>query len=79
MKNTSVTPSATFDQMPSPNHTAKIGARITRGIAFIGLDVRVEDAPASRRERQPQADARPSTVPITNASTVSSSVTPRCR
>ena len=26
MKNTSVTPSATFDQMPSPSHSAKIGA-----------------------------------------------------
>lgn len=37
MKKTSVTPSATFDVMPSPNHTAKIGARITRGIAFAAL------------------------------------------
>ena len=37
MKNTSVTPNTTFDVMPSPNHTAKIGARITRGIAFIAL------------------------------------------
>jgi hypothetical protein len=25
-------PSATLLQMPSPNHTAKIGARITRGM-----------------------------------------------
>jgi NitT/TauT family transport system permease protein len=30
-------PSATFDQMPSPNHTAKIGARITRGIELAAL------------------------------------------
>jgi hypothetical protein len=34
MKNTSVTPSATFDQMPSPNHRVKIGASTTRGSAF---------------------------------------------
>jgi hypothetical protein len=37
MKNTSVMPSATLESTPSPNHTAKIGARITRGIAFIAL------------------------------------------
>ena len=33
----SVTPKTTFDAIPRPNHTAKIGARITRGIAFIPL------------------------------------------
>jgi len=27
MKNTTVTPRATLDQMPSPNHSKKIGAR----------------------------------------------------
>src|SRR5690348_5500235 len=43
MKNTSVTPSATFDSTPSPNHTAKIGARITRGIASRGQRVAVID------------------------------------
>lgn len=31
-KKTSVTPSATFDQMPRPNQTAKIGASTTRGM-----------------------------------------------
>ena len=34
MKNTSVTPSATLDQMPSPSHSMKIGASTTRGSAF---------------------------------------------
>ena len=34
MKNTSVTPSATFDQIPSPSHSMKIGASTTRGRAF---------------------------------------------
>src|SRR3954463_14678475 len=34
MKNTSVTPSATFDAMPSPNQSAKIGASTTRGSAL---------------------------------------------
>ncbi len=34
MKNTSVTPSATFDQMPSPSHSVKIGASTTRGSAL---------------------------------------------
>jgi hypothetical protein len=37
MKNTSVTPRATLDQMPRPNHTMKIGARTTRGIAFMAV------------------------------------------
>ena len=34
MKNTSVTPSATFDQMPSPNQSVKIGASTMRGNAL---------------------------------------------
>ena len=36
-KKTSVMPSATLDQMPRPNHTAKMGARMTRGIEFTAL------------------------------------------
>ncbi len=36
-KNTSVTPRATFDQMPRPNQSAKIGAKIRRGIEFSAL------------------------------------------
>jgi hypothetical protein len=34
MKKTSVTPSATFDQMPRPSHSAKMGASTTRGSAL---------------------------------------------
>jgi hypothetical protein len=34
MKNTSETPSATFDQMPSPSQSRKIGASTTRGKAL---------------------------------------------
>ena len=37
IKKTTVTPRATFDQIPSPNHTAKMGANITRGIALKAL------------------------------------------
>src|SRR6185436_8125484 len=37
MKKTSVTPSATFEAMPRPNQTPKIGARITRGMALIAV------------------------------------------
>jgi hypothetical protein len=37
MKNTSVTASATLLQMPRPNHSAKMGARITRGIELAAL------------------------------------------
>src|SRR5438105_1696553 len=37
MKKTSVTPSATFEPIPSPNQTKNIGARMTRGIALTAL------------------------------------------
>src|SRR6266581_4350759 len=37
IKNTSVTPRATLEAIPRPNHTKKIGARITRGMALIAL------------------------------------------
>ena len=40
IKNTSVTASATLLQIPKPNHSAKIGARITRGIEFAALTTR---------------------------------------
>jgi hypothetical protein len=35
MGNTSVNPRATFDQMPSPSQSAKIGASTTRGNALV--------------------------------------------
>jgi hypothetical protein len=34
MKKTTVTPRATFDQIPNPNQSKKIGASTTRGSAF---------------------------------------------
>ena len=34
MKKTTVTPRATFDQIPSPNHKRKIGASTTLGSEF---------------------------------------------
>ena len=37
MKKTSVTPSATLDQMPNPNQSAKIGASTTRGSELAAL------------------------------------------
>ncbi|XQU70277.1 hypothetical protein OJJOAM_003008 [Cupriavidus sp. H18C1] len=79
MKNTSVTASATLDQIPSPNHTAKIGARITRGIEFIALIYGSRMAEAIGLSASHRPTPRPATVPMPNASTVSSSVTPRCR
>ena len=78
MKKTSVTPNATFDVMPSPNQTAKIGARITRGIALAALMYGSASAEASGESASHSPIARPSTLPAANASSVSTSVTPRC-
>jgi hypothetical protein len=64
MKKTSVTPSATFDRMPRPNHTAKIGARITRGIAFIALMYGSASAEAVGDSASHSPIASPSTLPI---------------
>jgi hypothetical protein len=77
MKNTSVTPSATLLAMPSPNHTAKMGARITRGIEFSALMYGSSRAAASGLRASHRPSARPSSVPMPNASTVSTSVTHR--
>src|SRR5947209_8339148 len=57
MKNTSVTPKTTFDVTPSPNHTAKIGASITRGMAFIAL---IKRKPSGRHAYRPLGTTRPS-------------------
>jgi len=37
LKNTSVAPCATGDAIPGQNHTAKMGARMMRGMAFSAL------------------------------------------
>ena len=65
--------------MPSPNHTAKIGARMTRGIAFIALMYGSASVDAVGASASHNPNTRPSAVPIANASSVSISVTPRCR
>lgn len=78
MKNTSVTASATLDQMPSPNHTPKIGARITRGIELAALMYGSSTAEADGLSASHSPAPRPVAVPMPKASTVSASVTPRC-
>ena len=74
-KKTSVTPSATLDQIPRPNHRAKIGAKMRRGIelnAFMNGSVTSARNGFSASQRPTPS---PSAVPITNASSVSRSVT----
>ena len=78
MKNTSVTPSATLEAMPRPNQTPKIGARITRGMELTALMYGSSSAAAVGLSASQRPIASPLTVPMTNASAVSSSVTHRC-
>lgn len=77
MKNTSAKPGATFEAIPRPNHSAKIGAEITRGMEWAALmyGSRVRAATGGGASHVPTAS--PVAVPTTNASTVSSSVTHR--
>src|ERR1700684_242817 len=78
MKNTSVTPSATFDQMPSPNQSVKIGASTTRGSALAILTKGSNTAAM----RGCAANQKPITMaaaePVKKASIASLSVTQRC-
>ena len=71
MKKTSVTPSATFEAGPRPNQTAKIGARMTRGMELKPLMKGSATAAAKGESASQRPTARPATVPITKASTVS--------
>src|SRR6266702_7096939 len=78
MKNTSVTPSATFDQMPSPSQSAKIGASTTRGSALAIFTYGSKTA-ATRGCCANQKPIRtPAIDPMTKASTDSTSVLHRC-
>jgi len=52
--------SATFDQMPSPNHSRNNGARTTRGTASQHLDVRNRNTLATNGDR---ASVNPQTMP----------------
>ena len=78
-KKTSVTPSATFDQMPRPNHTAKIGAMMRRGIELRPLmkGSKIAAKVSLSASQRPRIKARPQ--PITKDSSVSSRVMPRWR
>src|SRR5215471_3566497 len=78
MKNTNVTPSATFDQIPRPSQSAKIGASTTRGNALIIL-TQGSNTAATRGCCANQKPIRiPATEPMTKASTDSTSVIHRC-
>ena len=79
MKKTSVTPSATLERMPSPNQTAKMGARITRGIAFKALMYGSSNVEAAGARPSQSPTPSPSSVPDPKASAVSTKVIARCR
>ena len=78
-KNTSVSASATFDQIPSPNHSRNNGASTTRGTAFniliYGSNTRASTG--DRPSRKPSE--MPAAAPSTRPSSDSSRVAARCR
>src|SRR5579859_1804245 len=78
MKNTSVTPSATFDQMPSPSHSAKIGASTTRGSALAIFTYGSKIAATSGLRANQNPIATPRNEPIAKARIDSHSVIARC-
>src|SRR5262249_48754024 len=69
MKKTSVTPSATFDQMPSPSQSAKIGASTTRGSAFAIFTYGSNTAAVRGCRANQKPINTPATEPMTKAST----------
>src|SRR5262249_10774180 len=78
MKNTSVTPSATFDQMPRPSQSVKIGASTTRVSALIILTKGSNTAATRGCRANQKQTSTPATEPNTNAKIDSISVTQRC-
>src|SRR5215472_13313018 len=78
MKNTSVTPSTTFDQMPSPNQSVKIGASTTRGRALIIFTYGSSTAATSGWRANQKPTMTPANAPIAKARIDSSSVIHRC-
>src|SRR5262245_1756511 len=78
MKKTRVTPSATFDQMPRPSQSAKIGASTTRGTAFIIFTYGSNTAAAGSWRANQTPTSTPPIEPITNARMDSINVTQRC-
>ena len=77
MKNTRVTDKATLDQIPRPNHIAKIGARMTRGMEFAALMNGSRILLAAGESPSHRPVLMPAAVPMKNASMVSVSVMPR--
>ena len=71
MKKTSVTPSAIFEAGPSPNHTAKMGAKITRGIELRPLMKGSSTAAAMGARASHSPTKSPDAVPIAKAMRVS--------
>ena len=78
MKNTSVTPSATLEPMPRPNHTAKMGARMMRGMELKALMYGSRMAEAMGLSASHRPPPRPAPAPMAKAIMVSASVTHRC-
>src|SRR5262249_13978577 len=78
MKNTSVTPSATFDQMPSPSQSVKIGASTTRGSALTAFTYGSNTAAVRGWRANQNPTSTPLIEPITKARIDSIKVTQRC-
>src|SRR6478609_4374723 len=78
MKKTSVTPSATFDQIPSPSQSVKIGASTTRGSALTIFTYGSNTAAVRGWRANQKPTSTPPIDPITKASIDSDSVTQRC-
>src|SRR5262245_57186210 len=77
-KNTSVTASATFDQIPRPNHSRKSGASTTRGTAFSILMYGSKTRATSGDRANPKPNEIPSAPPTMSPRSDSSSVVARC-
>src|SRR3954454_9738279 len=78
MKNTSVTPSATFDQMPRPSQSQKIGARTTRGNALAIFTKGSNPAAISGWRANQKPTTIPPNEPIANPRIDSHKVMKRC-
>ena len=78
MKKTSVTPSATLDQMPSPSHSVKIGASTTRGSALAIFTYGSNTAAMRGWRANQKPTTTPPNEPMTKARIDSASVTHRC-
>ena len=78
MKKTTVTPRATLDQMPSPNHRRNIGASTTRGSAFATRMYGSSSVARSGTPASVNPMATPREPPIANARIASVNVVPTC-